>query len=62
MIKSRLLPEAFICFLMAMLFAGTALAQTRTVTGKVTDNKSSPVAGATVQVKGGAGVSTQRSR
>ena len=58
MIKSRLLPEAFICFLMAMLFAGTALAQTRTVTGKVTDNKSSPVAGATVQVKGGAGVST----
>ena len=58
MLKSRLLPEAFICFLLALLCAGSAHAQTRTVTGKVIDNKSSPVAGATVQVKGGAGVST----
>src|SRR6185312_902479 len=45
--------------LLCVLFTQTAFSQTKTITGKVTDNQGTPVAGVTVSVKGGtAGTST----
>jgi len=36
-----------------LIFCGQIMAQDRLVTGKITDTKSSPIANATVSVKGG---------
>lgn len=51
MTKNRLLRALLLCPLF-MLFMGTAWAQNKTVTGKVTDEKGNPVSGASVTVKG----------
>jgi TonB-linked SusC/RagA family outer membrane protein len=52
-----------IAFLCSLLFlCGQLLAQTRTITGKVLDDKGMPVPGATIQLKGGnKGVSSDES-
>jgi len=39
--------------LLCVLFTQTAFSQTKTITGKVTDNQGIPIAGVTVSVKGG---------
>lgn len=52
MTKTRLLPGALLCCLLLLMLSAGTYAQTRTITGKVTDNKKNPVPGATVQAKG----------
>ncbi|HEX3934781.1 MAG TPA: hypothetical protein VHW43_08890, partial [Puia sp.] len=45
--------------LLCVLFTQTAFSQTKTITGKVTDDKGGPIPGATVTLKGtSAGAST----
>jgi TonB-linked SusC/RagA family outer membrane protein len=55
----RLLAHAATTLLLCVLFTQTLFAQTKTITGKVTDDKGIPVTGATVVAKGAkAGAST----
>ena len=55
----RLLSKAACFILLCVLFTQTAFSQTKTITGKVTDNQGTPVVGVSVSVKGGtAGTST----
>lgn len=51
MTKMRLLKALLFCPLL-FLFALTALAQTKPITGKITDEKGGPVPGATIAIKG----------
>lgn len=44
--------KLFWSLLASCLFFGTAMAQNPTVTGRVTDEKGDPIAGASIQVKG----------
>jgi Ca-activated chloride channel homolog len=44
--------RALICCILAVCVAFATFAQTKTVTGKITDNSGQPVAGVTVRVKG----------
>src|SRR5580692_1459385 len=48
----RLLAYAATTLLLCVLFTQTSFAQTKTITGKVTDDKGLPLAGATVVAKG----------
>jgi TonB-dependent starch-binding outer membrane protein SusC len=48
----RLLTKAVGFILLCVLFTQTAFSQTKSITGKVTDDKGAPVQGATVTVKG----------
>ncbi|WEK37983.1 MAG: TonB-dependent receptor [Candidatus Pseudobacter hemicellulosilyticus] len=50
--KKRLLFPVVCCLLALFLFTGSSFAQTKTITGKITDNRNNPVAGASIQVKG----------
>ncbi|HWB93984.1 MAG TPA: SusC/RagA family TonB-linked outer membrane protein [Puia sp.] len=55
----RLLVRTTSFILLCVLFTQTAFSQTKTITGKITDDKGVPIQGATVAVKGSkAGVST----
>ncbi len=58
MIKTRLLPGTILCCLLLLLISGSMFAQTRTITGKIKDNKNRPIQGATIQAKGSAGGAT----
>ncbi|SKA14712.1 iron complex outermembrane recepter protein [Chitinophaga eiseniae] len=51
MMKTRLFRHLFLCTCF-MLLQGLLMAQNRTVTGKVTDDKGAPIPGASVQIKG----------
>ena len=48
----RLLAKKVSTLLLCVLFTLTAFSQTKTITGKVTDDKGNPVQGATVTAKG----------
>ncbi len=48
----RLLAHAATTLLLCVLFTQTSFAQTKTITGKVTDDKGAPITGATVVAKG----------
>src|ERR1700709_2220825 len=48
----RLLSRWVSFILLCVLFTQTAFSQNKTITGKVTDDKGAPVAGASVTVKG----------
>ncbi|HET6255473.1 MAG TPA: SusC/RagA family TonB-linked outer membrane protein [Puia sp.] len=54
----RLLAYAATTLLLCVLFTQTSFSQTKTITGKVTDDKGAPVSGATVTVKGSKGGTT----
>ncbi|WP_245957428.1 SusC/RagA family TonB-linked outer membrane protein [Chitinophaga flava] len=51
MMKTRLFRHLLLCSLL-LLLQGLAMAQNRTVTGKVTDEKGAAIPGASVQIKG----------
>src|ERR1700760_2125634 len=48
----RLLARTVSFILLCVLFTQTAFSQTKTVTGKIVDDKGAPIQGATVSVKG----------
>ena len=48
----RLLTKTVGFILLCVLFTQTAFSQTKSITGKVTDDKGAPIQGATVTVKG----------
>lgn len=56
--KKRLLAQAAICCLLLLLHGFSSSAQTRTVTGKVTDSTGAPIPGATVTTPGARGATT----
>lgn len=56
--KDRSLFKGFLCTLLSACFVMISFAQTKKITGKVTDKDNFPLAGATVQVKG-SNVTTQ---
>jgi len=55
MIIQRLLAKAAMLMLLCVFFTQTSFSQTKTITGKVSDDKGAPVQGATVTVKGSKG-------
>ncbi|HMH22714.1 MAG TPA: SusC/RagA family TonB-linked outer membrane protein [Puia sp.] len=55
MIIQRLLAKAAMLMLLCVFFTQTSFSQTKTLTGKVSDDKGAPVQGATVTAKGSKG-------
>src|SRR5882762_1587444 len=55
MIIQRLLAKAAMLMLLCVFFTQTSFSQTKTITGKVSDDKGAPVQGATVTAKGSKG-------